>query len=526
MKSKIFNIILLVISPSIVPAQQSAVWNDFKKSKEENKEAILPDFSFSGYKYSEEAIPDVDFKKFDVRDYGANGNDQKSDKEAIKKAIQAASQNGEGVVFFPRGKYFINTKEDDQSILNINSSRIVLRGEGDDENGSILFFDRDLPPANPTKLWTCPSAIKVSSPKEDEVLTKVISDSKRETFSVEVEDASKIKKNDWVILEVLNNSKDLVKYDVQPLVPEPQWTSILEKGVQINERHQVASVDDNIITFVDPIHYDVQAKHNWRLKKFENLDHVGFEGIRFEGNWLKEFVHHRSAQDDGGWSVLSISDATNSWIRDCTFKNVNRCAGFSSSAACTALDITILGKIGHSGIHASGSTGILLANINDIAGMHHSTGVGGGSTTCTVIWRSKHADHTCFESHASQPRCTLFDNVEGGFFSGRAGGARKNLPNHGRYLVLWNYKETDEPELNFRFWATDSWWWKIVPPIIVGFHGTGTTFKEDEVHILESLGRPVEPESLFEEQLKLRLGRLPAWLVEIKKVVQANNSSR
>ena len=102
-------------------------------------------------------------------------------------------------------------------------------------------------------------------------------------------------------------------------------------------------------------------------------------------------------------------------------------------------------------------------------------------------------------------------------FKGRAGGAPFNLPNHGRHLVLWNFKEIDEPENNFRFVATDTWWWRIVPPILVGFHGSGTTFKEDEVQILESLGQPVKPESLFEEQLKLRLGKLPKWILEIKK---------
>ena len=106
----------------------------------------------------------------------------------------------------------------------------------------------------------------------------------------------------------------------------------------------------------------------------------------------------------------------------------------------------------------------------------------------------------------------MFDNVEGGFFQGRAGGARKNLPNHGRHLVLWNYKEIDDPETDFRFVATDTWFWRIVPPIIVGFHGAGTSFNENEVQVLESLGKPVKPESLFEEQLKLRLGKLPEWL--------------
>jgi len=513
LKTILFTIIAILGLNSY--AQQSAVWDNFVNAKKNGTEAILPDFSYAGYKYSEVEIPHLNFKIFDVTKYGAKPNDKRSDKKAIKKAIAAATKNGQGIVYFPKGKYYINTKKDDQSIIRISSSKIIFRGE--DEKNTVLFFDKDLPPTDPTKLWTCPSAIKVSTVGNDKSLTTITSNSKRETRSIQVANASKIKKGDWLILKVKNNSKDLIAYDVQPLIPEPEWKSILDKGVIVNERHQVASVKGKTITFLEPIHYDIQAKHKWKVYSFAHVNHVGFENITFEGNWLKKFKHHRSAQDDGGWSILSISKAVNSWIKDCTFKNVNNSAGFSSSAACTALNITIEGNLGHSSIHAGGgSTGILLANINDKAGMHHAAGVGGGSTTGTVIWRSKHPAHTSFESHASQPRCTLFDNVEGGFFLGRAGGARQNLPNHGRYLVLWNYNETDTAEQNFEFWSTTTWFWKIVPPIIVGFHGSGTTFKEDEVQIIESLGTPVKPASLFEEQLKLRLGSLPLWLEKYK----------
>ena len=272
----------------------------------------------------------------------------------------------------------------------------------------------------------------------------------------------------------------------------------------VNERHQVDFVEGNKVTFKEPIHYDVQTKHNWKLYSFVHETHVGFENLTFEGNWLEKFKHHKSATHDGGWSILSMSKVVDSWIKDCTFKNVNRCASFGASAASTALNITIEGNIGHNAVASSGgSTGILLAKINDKAGMHHAAGVGGGSTTGTVVWRSTHPAHTSFEAHASQPRCTLFDNVSGRFFKGRAGGARFNLPNHGRYLVLWNYEETDKADQDFAFVATDTWFWKIVPPIIVGFHGAGTTFKEDEIQVLESLGKPVKPESLFEEQFLL-----------------------
>lgn len=497
-------------------AQKESVWDNYVTASKNDTEAILPNFSYAGYKYSEEAIPNVDYPVFNVANFGAVPNDNKSDKDALNKAIKAASKKGKGIIYFPDGKYMINTGNDTESIIKIKSSHIVFRGES--EANTILFFDKDLSPANPEQLWTVPAAVKVSVDKKPEVLANVVTKSRRETHSVVVDNVDKIKEGDWVILEVVNNDKSLIKYDVQPLKVEPKWTTIINDGVQVNERHKVSKITGNIITFVSPIHYDVNAEHGWKIKSYPHLNHVGFENITFEGNWTKEFVHHRSAQDDGGWKILSMSNVVDSWIKDCTFKNVNVPMSFSAAAASTALNITITGKIGHSSLHAGGgSTGVLLAKINDLAGMHHAVGVAGGSTTATVIWRSKYPAHTSFESHASQPRSTLFDNVEGGFFAGRGGGAIKNLPNHGRYLVLWNFKEIDAAETNFRFIAKDSWYWRIVPPIIIGFHGSGTTFKEDEVQILESLGTPVKPESLFEEQLKLRLGYLPEWIIKEKK---------
>ena len=512
---QVFFLVLIITLSLSCKAQDSELWKDFEQASKNGTEPILPDFSYVGYRYSEVPIPMVDFPVFDVTDYGAIANDSKSDKDAIKNAIKAASKNGKGIIYFPKGTYDINTTEDDISVITIKSSNIVFKGE--DQKNTILFFENDLPPLDPNKLWSCPSAIKVKSTKKNKYLTNIVADSRRESYDIKVDDASKIKKGDWIIIKVLNNSRDLIEYDLKSLKPEPEWTSILNKGVQVNEIHQVKNVNGNVITLIEPIHYDIRAKHHWEVTSYEHLENIGFENLTFEGNWLKEFVHHRSAQDDGGWDILTISQSVNSWIKDCSFKNVTNCVNFGASAACTALNITIEGNIGHNAIHASGSTGILMANINDIAGMHHSVGVAGGSNTNTVIWRSKYPPHTSFESHASQPRCTLFDNVSGGFFQGRAGGARQNLPNHGRYLVLWNYEETDAPETDFTFVAKESWYWRIVPPIIVGFHGSGTTFKEDEVQVMESLGTPVKPESLFEEQLKLRLGELPAWIKKLKQ---------
>jgi len=498
-------------------AQNSKLWQEYKDAFESGAEAKLPNFSFAGYKYSEVAIPNVKGKVFNVLEYGADKSGKLSSKKAIQKAIADAEANGSGIIYFPKGRYLINSEKDDTSIIQVSSSDIVFRGEGSAQDGTVLFFEKDLPPTDPNKLWSVPSAIQVKAKGGDELLTTITGSTKRETFAIEVENATKIKTGDWVVLQVENNDKELIEYDLQPKVPEKEWTSILTKGVVFNERHQVKSVAGNEIIFYEPIHYDINPKYGWELYSYGHIENIGFENILFEGNWTAPFEHHKDAQHDGGWSIITIGRAVNSWVKDCGFKNVSRAVVFSQSAYCTALNNTVEGNYGHSAISAGGgSTGILIAKNIDLAGQWHTFGVQGGSTTGTVIWRCQFPKHTCFESHASQPRCTLFDKVEGGFFLGRGGGARQNLPNHGRYLVLWNFKELDEAESDFEFWSRKTWFWKIVPPIVVGFHGSGTTFKQSDVDVVESLGTPVKPESLWEAQLELRLGKLPDWIKSYK----------
>ena len=55
-----------------------------------------------------------------------------------------------------------------------------------------------------------------------------------------------------------------------------------------------------------------------------------------------------------------------------------------------------------------------------------------------------------------------------------------------------------------------------MPPTVVGFHGVPVKFREDQMKLNESQGTPVEPLSLYEAQLKLRLGAVPKWLNDLK----------
>src|SRR5690606_38478342 len=159
----------------------------------------------------------------------------------------------------------------------------------------------------------------------------------------------------------------------------------------------------------------------------------------------------------------------------CRFTNVS--VGLSigiNGANITVDNCQITGNGGHEAINNAGATNVLLSNIDDQAGQFHSVGVSKTSMN-TVLYKCTYLNSTCFESHASQPRNTILDNVTGGLQYFRAGGDEKEMPNHMRNLVFWNYNKTNTDNASFSFWPSSPYF-KIPLPILVGFHGSPTTF--------------------------------------------------
>ena len=130
-KRKLLHRLLLVGGFSIVSgmlfAQDTAkVFLDYEHNP---SSSILPNFSYVGYHYGEAATPEnKQLKVFDVTAFGAKPDDDASDKEAIRKAIKAAENNGGGIVFFPKGRFLVNEDGDDRDQIVVSSSNIILRG--------------------------------------------------------------------------------------------------------------------------------------------------------------------------------------------------------------------------------------------------------------------------------------------------------------------------------------------------------------------------------------------------------------
>jgi hypothetical protein len=521
MKFKLlFYFVLCIFITSCVVATKAQNNNSnpsklFEQYKQNKENSILPDFSYAGYHNGEKEIPKIeDYKIFDVSTFGAIPNDTVSDKAAIQMAINAANKNGSGIVFFPKGSFLINEDSAGATSIVSNNSKIIFRGSGSGREGTELFMKYPLLPKSPAQMWTVPPIFIFTARGKDKKIGTVTKAAKVGDMELSLNSTSNIKPGDWIVLSMLNNDQDLINSELSPHMASPAWTYLINNGVDIKVYQQVSSVKNETITLKSPITYNINPKYKWEVELAANSEEVGIENIAFAGNWKDKFVHHRSWKDDSGFTMFQFSHCTNSWMTDCRFTNCNVAAVISQSANISVVNCRVTGNSGHEAIVSSGSTNVLMAKLVDESSMWHSFGASHGQMN-TVIWRCAYPSTTCFESHSSQPRNTLLDCVEGGLMQNRGGGALENMPNHMQGLVLWNYQQTNEPIRDFEFWPAKNIWWKIPNPVIIGFSG-GTSFKKDEVGYMESIGEKVSPNSLYEAQLELRVGRIPDWLKKLK----------
>lgn len=485
--------------------------------------------------------------------------------------------NAKIVIYFPAGDYILHNDDDNtrdeskqkdavdsknnnvSSGIEIYGGNFVIKGDGPDKTR--LIMETPNLPTSISNLSSSPILLAIkhtngpnnagNSPK----LASVTENAKRGDFTVKVSGTTGISSGQWVQLRLRSGDRELVKKEIGPIALNENWAiakapiSINQSsddlyGVKITEFHQVKSAANGKITFYEPIMHDIDIKYNdtegWEIRTYKYLENVGVEDLSFVGNALDGYAHHGEGhaeqakvgwQYDGAYKPLLLQRVVNSWVRNVHFESVSEALTFAESANSSAYDIRISGKRGHSAVRSQGSSRVFIGKVRDESagndvygkscqGQFHGCGVSKPSVG-TVLWNVTWGNDACFESHATQPRATLIDNCSGGLVYYRAGGDENEVPNHLGDLTLWNLNVTgtDSHASNFAWWSDSDTWWKIFPPIVVGTHGMNVKFsgkEQQQVTYEESTGMKVSPESLYEAQLRERLGYVSGWLNALK----------
>ena len=537
----------------------------------QNENNLLLDFSYAGYNYGESAPLEASawgYTVYDVTTYGAVANDGQSDREAFKKCLEAATgqtfadgnnaltlghkEKANAIIYFPEGEFILHTSDDNHEVdgkiqsqtIQIRSGNIILKGAGRDKT---ILVMKDPNQPKDEALYSSPMMIdfkhnsglgsKVGGVSIDIAVTD---NALQGSFSVKVASTTGLSVDSWVCLSVKNNDPAYVAKELEAGNPTA-WeldgmTDLVKEGVKVYEYHKIKSIKDNVVTFYEPIHKEVNIGYtsftgdcyNWKILSYPHYENVGVEDLTFKGFAEEDFRHHEAWTDDGAYKPLQFTRVVNSWIRRVRFTSVSEALTISQSANVSAYDVIIDGNRGHSSIRSAQSTRVFIGAVTDRtsgprhdgngyeegAGQYHAVGVSKPSMGA-VLWRNTWGSDSCFESHATQPRATLIDCCKGGWVAERQGGDEDQVPNHLADLTIWNFDATNVRG-NFVWWNHASKWHKFLPPTIVGFHGAPVTFDQTQVKADISNGTPVYPESLYEAQLKNRLGAVPAWLNSLK----------
>ena len=546
-------------------------YNDWVTKSEEN---VLLDFSYAGYMRGEVAPAEAStlgYKVYNVVDYGAVPNDGKSDRDAFLACVEAATgqkfsqgtkvltlghkEKANAIVYFPEGEFILHTSEDDHTengvtysrTIQIRAGNFVLRGAGRDKT-ILVMQDKNLP-TDASVLYSSPVMIDFKhnsglGTADNGVAfdIPVKANVEKGAFTVTLENTTGLSEGRWVCLSVQNNDPAYVKKELEAGKPtDTEFKAdhdIIKNGVKVYEYHQIKSINGNDVTFYEPIHHEIDinytaftgSSYNWCVMSFPHYDNVGIEDLTFKGNAKDKFVHHESWEDDGAFKPLGMTRLTNSWLRRVKFTSVSEACSVTNSSNVSVYDIIFDGRRGHSSIRSQVSTRVFIgatvdksngylvdspSTFKEGAGQYHAVGVSKPSIG-TVLWRNTWGSDACFESHATQPRATLIDCCMGGWMKYRQGGDENQVPNHLGDLVVWNFCSVTHQAGTFNWWDHSSKWWKFLPPVVVGFHGEPCTFDETQMKVNSSNGIPVNPESLYEAQIKERLGAVPAWLESLK----------
>lgn len=558
---KLFTILFAALSAttSLHAQTTTPAWQKFVNNADDN---VLLDFSYAGYHHGTELPVDerdvnvlakkLGYKVYNVCDYGAIPDDGKSDRKALEDIINKIGRgkpNAKAIIYFPEGEYILHSKDDNttnaetgkvtSNTLNLVMGHVIIKGAGRDK--TFLTMEDPMLPTDPKVMYSSPKMISIrhNGGKDNLQLAKVTGSAKKGDMSIEVDDVSQLKVGDWVKLTLLNNDKKVIEEELKPYKLQSSMTTLINKGVHVVDRHQIKAIDGKRVIFEEPIMHAVNPAYGWDIKTYAHYEEVGVEDLTFKGKAKNNFHHHAGWQDDGAYKPLDFMRQVNSWVRRVDYVSISECMTFSECANCLFLDSEISGNRGHSSVRMQYSARGFIGKVWDHSngylnddknfteykenlGQYHACGISKQSIG-NVIWQCHWGDDSCFESHATQPRASLFDLCCGGFMQFRMGGDKKELPNHMDDLTMWNFNclatnPNDPVPFNWWIYNESTGWYKTLPPTFVGFHGKNVNFKEDEMKLNENQGKEVLPGSLYEAQLSRRLGSTPQWLIDAKNI--------
>ncbi|WP_263821278.1 T9SS type A sorting domain-containing protein [Salinibacter sp.] len=510
--------------PQILEREKSAIASEREKAR---RAPYLPDFSYAGYRWGEEPLPeysptDSKVKTISAAEFGAVPDDEEDDTEALREAL-AAAHNVEGPVLvrLPAGRLIL------KEILFIERSNIVLQGRGSDKDGTELYVPK---PLRAMSLQELPERFESSRPNgisqfswsggviwvrdpsttDRRVLARLVA-GRRGQHTIRANQTVGVQEGDVVEIEWYNRGgrdssllhhiycttdglsfgKRLYEYPNDPVV---------------EQKVTVEKVKGKTLTIKEPLLHDLRRDWTPTLTTANLLENVGIEHLKVA---FPDEVGYRGHHNEPGYNGLYLTELLHSWVRDVVLTHTDSGILTKRAKNITITDVSVgKGRSGHYTIHMGVTYGGLVKNFRANDAIHNPSF---NTLTQGSIYTDGLVIDPRLDQHTGANNQNLFDNLRTRYpddnkqFVDNAG-PRDWRPDAGAFNTLWNLEVGTQNASETPVSIQDV---ENAPfARVVGVHGSDKPIEWNygPKSYMEGLNKPeIDVPSLYEYQLKQRL---------------------
>jgi hypothetical protein len=277
----------------------------------------LPDFSYAGYHSGEAKIPEVPLTGgVNVRDFGARGDGEQDDTDAILKAVAAVQR---GVVYLPAGRYKLT------GIVEIRKSGVVLRGAG--AGKTILYCPKPLHEIRPD--WSATTSgqktsnyswaggfLWVRGSTGRRALATVAEAARRGATRITLSTTDGLKPGQWI--EIAQRDEPSNSLAAHLYSDDPGDTAKLLGRTRASLVTRISAVEGKTVAIERALRFDLEARWRPTVLSFEpSVTEVGIEHLGFEFP-ADEYKGHFT---EFGYNPIAFTAAVNCWARDIHIAN-------------------------------------------------------------------------------------------------------------------------------------------------------------------------------------------------------------
>jgi hypothetical protein len=506
----------LVVAQAGFPKAKKVDWIEFREGRLvsgiDQYGNRIPDFSTAGYGGGGVTIPDVPVRA--ALDAVAGGDDtpriQAAIQELAKRPVDA--DGFRGALLLHKGAYRI------EGTINLNASGIILRGEGSGADGTLLVAlgkPRALVRAGGDGKWERAGAVHAIV---DEYVP-IGAD------SVEVDDASEFHAGDRVVVEWKMSAAWIHSVGMDNIPPRKDGRAIKQwqPGMELRFDRRVAEVKGNRLMLDAALTNAMQRADGpvvWKYAFPGRIDHVGVEKLRSDGIAFEKsegFANpdYLTEGDNptfvgGGYFdslFVEYEDVEDAWMREVAVTHYTRIVHVGQYGRAITIDGITGEHIEMEETHAPPAAFGLdgqetLVQHCEVSGAYSHVWMTQARVAGPNVFRYCTAKGTRMDAGAHQRWATgtLYDNlkIQGKIEIGNRSNKGTGHGWAGANSVIWNC-EADE-------YLVES------PPVAynwaIGNKGAeGRVGASNPPGQVISAGKHVQPESLYEEQLRERLLR-------------------